>query len=334
MRTAPDGTAPAAAESSAPGPASRLPQGPRALIGVVLALTVAVGLMLLAFAAPAVHSGPTDLPLAVAGPPPAVSQVTAALDQARPGAFTVTTYDSADQVDQAIRDREAIGGISVGADGITIHTATAAGAPYAPMLTTIGNTLAAQGQPVTFTDVVPLTADDPAGSGLTALALPLVFGGMASAVALSFVTRRASLRIGGALTFSVLAGLTAGGILTWLGTIDGAYWPTSAAIALGIAAISLTILGLEAVLGLPGLGIGALTMLFVANPLSGVATGPLWLPQPWGAIGQFLPVGAAGTTIRSAAFFDGAGATTALLVLVAWACAGLVLVLLGARRSR
>ncbi len=315
-------------------PDRQLPGGPRALIGAVLALTVAVGLMLLAFATPAVHSGPTDLPLAVAGPPPAVEQVTAALDQARPGAFAVTTHDSADQVDQAIRDREAIGGISVGADGVTIHTATAAGAPYSPLLHTIGGALAAQGQPVTYTDVVPLTADDPSGAGLSALALPLVFGGMASAVALTFLTRRPGLRIAASFAFSVFAGLTAAGILTWLGTIDAAYWPTSGAIALGIAAISLTILGLESAFGKVGLGLGALTMLFVANPLGGIATGALWLPQPWGAIGQALPVGAAGTTIRSAAFFEGAGATTAALVLVGWICVGLVLAMVGARRAR
>lgn len=75
-------------------------------------------------------------------------------------------------------------------------------------------------------------------------------------------------------------------------------------------------------------------MLFVANPLGGIATGALWLPQPWGAIGQALPVGAAGTTIRSAAFFEGAGATTAALVLVGWICVGLVLAMVGARRAR
>lgn len=69
-------------------------------------------------------------------------------------------------------------------------------------------------------------------------------------------------------------------------------------------------------------------MMFVANPLSGMATGWQWLPQPWGAIGQQLPIGAAGTALRSVAFFDGTGMTHALIVLVCWAAAGLLLIAL------
>ena len=49
------------------------------------------------------------------------------------------------------------------------------------------------------------------------------------------------------------------------------------------------------------------SMLFISNPISGLATGPQWLPHPWGTIGQFLPVGAAGTALRSVAYFDGRG---------------------------
>ena len=60
---------------------------------------------------------------------------------------------------------------------------------------------------------------------------------------------------------------------------------------LGIAAISLTVLGLNSLLGLAGIGLGAVLMLFVANPLSGLATGAAWLPSPWGTLGQYLPLG-------------------------------------------
>lgn len=75
----------------------------------------------------------------------------------------------------------------------------------------------------------------------------------------------------------------------------------------------------------PGITVGALNMVFVANPLSAIATGPDWLPQPWGDFGRFLPIGAAGTVIRSAAFCEGAGSGRALLVLGAWIVLGLVL---------
>ena len=71
--------------------------------------------------------------------------------------------------------------------------------------------------------------------------------------------------------------------------------------------------------------------LFISNPLSGIATGPQWLPAPWGEIGQLMPIGAAGTAMRSAVFFNGAGAGRAVIVLTCWALAGLVMSALGAR---
>ncbi|WP_083733649.1 hypothetical protein [Actinomadura sp. CNU-125] len=65
--------------------------------------------------------------------------------------------------------------------------------------------------------------------------------------------------------------------------------------------------------------------MFVGNPISGVTSAPEMLPEPWGAIGQLLPPGAAGTFIRSAVFFDGAGAAVPLAVLLGWAAAGFLL---------
>jgi len=69
----------------------------------------------------------------------------------------------------------------------------------------------------------------------------------------------------------------------------------------------------------------------IGNPLSGLASAPELLPQPWGAIGQFLPPGAGATLLRSVAFFDGAGGAVALWTLAAWTVAGLALVAVGRR---
>jgi hypothetical protein len=47
-----------------------------------------------------------------------------------------------------------------------------------------------------------------------------------------------------------------------------------------------------------------------------------------------LPQGANGTLLRSTAYFSGAGATTAIVVLTCWALTGLVLIFVaGFRRS-
>jgi hypothetical protein len=80
--------------------------------------------------------------------------------------------------------------------------------------------------------------------------------------------------------------------------------------------------GLGALFGRVGALAGALTMVFVGNPFSGVATGPEMLPGPAGLIGQLLPPGAGGNLVRSTGFFDGAAAGGHVAVLAAWVLAG------------
>jgi hypothetical protein len=142
-------------------------------------------------------------------------------------------------------------------------------------------------------------------------------------------------RVAGAVLFAVSAGAVLTAILQFgLGSVDGNYWTTTGAVVLGIAAISLTVLGLESVLGTAGFALGAVTMIFLANPLSGLATSAAWLPSGWGALGQLLPPGAAGTVVRSTAFFDGHGAGAAVLVLTCWVLFGLGLCLASGLRER
>lgn len=291
--------------------------------GIMLGLTAAVSLMLLAFLAPQHNSGPDDIPVAVSAPAPVVDQLSENFD--------VTTYDSPDDARDAVLSRDAVGAVTVGADGPTVYTATGAGQPYTQVLDGV-----ASGMDAETVDVAPTTADDPTAAGLSALALPLAFGGMVSAAVLSFtMKKRYGMRVIGSLVFSALAGLAVGAILQFgFGTFDGNYWETAGVLALGIAGTSLFVLGLEALIGTPGLGIGALLTLFVSNPLSGIATGWQWLPSPWGAIGQFLPIGAAGNATRSVAFFDGAGMAHSVWVLIAWVAVGAGMVGLASLRYR
>ena len=168
------------------------------------------------------------------------------------------------------------------------------------------------------------------------MALPLVFGGMIPALVLvRLFPHSVARRVAGAVLFAASAGLELTAILQFgLGSIDGNYWTTTGAVVLGIAAISLTVLGLESVLGTAGFALGAVTMIFFANPLSGLATSAAWLPSGWGAFGQLLPPGAAGTMVRSTAFFDGHGAGAAVLVLTCWILFGLGLCLVSGLRER
>lgn len=307
------------------------------LVTVVLGLTAAVSLMVLAFLAPAINSGPKDLPVAISGPAQVTEQIEAGLEKVEPGAFETTSYADAAAVRDAVHDREAVGGISVGADGaITITTAGGAGTPYTALFTQLGAGLQQSGAQVSVQDIAPLTKDDPNGTGLAALAMPLAFGGMISAVLLSRTFKnRPVLRVVGSAVASVVVGFAVVAILQFgFGSVDGNYVTTALALSLGTAAISLFVLGMESLLGFAGLGVGGVLMMFLGNPLSGMASGWQWLPAPWGFIGQLLPIGSAGTLIRSTAFFDGHGAGMPILVLSCWILIGIALAAFAAMRRR
>jgi hypothetical protein len=101
--------------------------------------------------------------------------------------------------------------------------------------------------------------------------------------------------------------------------------------ALFALAVAGTVAGLGALLDRAGLALGALLVFLVGNALSGVSSAAELLPQPWGAVGQLLPIGAGSTMLRSVAYFDGHGSVAAATVLTAYAVVGLILVVAGRR---
>ncbi|WP_430787249.1 hypothetical protein [Actinoplanes sp. G11-F43] len=302
-------------------------------------LTVTISVLLTAFAWPAVRSTVHDVPIAVAGPAPAVAQATAALDQHAPGAFEVIAVGDTAAAERLIRDRDAYGAIDLTSGKPQIITASAASAAVSQALTALGAGFARaedQGQtPAAVRDIVALPTDDPRGAGLAAGALPLVIGGILAAALLTARIRGIGRRTVGALSFAVLGGLAMAAILQfWLGSLDGGYWANAGAITLSVAATALTLLGLESLLGAAGLGLGAATMMLIGNPLSGMSSAPEMLPGWSGALGQFLPPGAGGSLLRSTAFFDGAGAAQPVTVLLSWLTFGALLCLASALRAR
>jgi hypothetical protein len=87
-------------------------------------------------------------------------------------------------------------------------------------------------------------------------------------------------------------------------------------------------------MGAAGVGVGALLLVIVGNPLSGIATSPRLLPGPWGEFGQWLPTGAGGTLVRTAAYFPEASVAFPVWVLLGWAVLGAGAVLIGQHRGR
>jgi hypothetical protein len=297
------------------------------------ALLVAVGVVVIQallvplFAAPAAKTGPRDLPVVVAGPAPAATALAAALRSERPGAFDVSTVPDARAADTALRERRAYAAFVVDTSGVSLHVASAASPTVATLLTQ-----AAPGR--TVVDVVPTATGDPRGAGFAAGLLPLVLTSVAAGVLFALLVPGRAARLTGLLGYAALAGLGASAVLhNWLGVLGGSYLTDAGAIALPALAASATVAGLGAALGRAGLGLGALLVFLVGNPLSAAGSAPELLPQPWGQVGQWLPPGAGATLVRSVAYFSGDGGFLPACVLAGWALAGLALVALAPTRA-
>lgn len=309
----------------------------RRVAALVALLTIVFTVEIMAFAWPATRSEPRDVPLVVAGPGPAIAQVRQQLAQSDAYDITVVA-DRAAAID-AIEDRDAYGAILIGPTGPEVFTASAASGVVAQRLGAIATSLAAEERSSTpmpqITDVAPAPADDPYGWGLSAGMLPLVLGGLAAGGVFATLVVGIGRRIAGVIALSITGGLAMAAIWQlWLGDLDGPYLGNVGVIGLAIAASATVLIGLRGLIALPGLVLGGATFLLLGNPLSGMSTAPELLPTGWGDLGQLLPPGAAGSLLRSVDFFDNAGATRPLIVLLCWLAAGLALCMAAELRRR
>jgi hypothetical protein len=302
-------------------------------LGVVIAVAVVVlqALLVPLFAGPAANIAPRDLPITIAGPAAAADPIAARLAADHPGAFKVQVVADPTAADATIRDRSAYGAIVLGPGGPALHVASAASPTVAALLTQAATGLSA-GRTVPVADVVPTDPDDPRGAAFASGFLPLAVTGLLAGVLIFLLVHRRSARVVALITFAALAGLAGAAVQQyWLGVLPGSYWADAGVMTLFALAVAGTVAGLGALLGRGGLALGALLVFLVGNALSGVGSAPELLPQPWGAVGQWLPIGAGGTLLRSVAYFDGHGGWFAAAVLGAYAVGGLILIAAGRR---
>jgi hypothetical protein len=131
--------------------------------------------------------------------------------------------------------------------------------------------------------------------------------------------------LGGGASVALIAGHA-------LGFLPGSFIPLAAAIAAPVFTISAFSTATASLIGRFGFAVAGTIMMLLSNPLSAASSAPEMLPTPWGRIGQDLPAGAAGTLIRTTAFFHGHGGTHAEIVLGTWtAGAALMLIAAGVR---
>jgi hypothetical protein len=314
------------------------------IVGMSVALAAVLAVIVLAFSWPSVTADPRDLPLAITGPEPAVAALTASVEQTQPGAVSFTTVADREAAIDAIRTREVYGAVVLGAQP-EVLTASAGSPVVAQLMNGIAGQLqrglqaqaGGSGAPapvVTVTDVVPLSTDDPRGTGFVAALFPLLLGGMIGGIGISLAIVGALRRVLAVTTYAVVGGIVLTAIMqSWFGSLQGNWWLNATAIAFTVAAIAAPITGLVALIGRPGIALGPVLFMLIANPISGANIPPQFLPWVWGAIGQWFPPGASATLLRSLSYFPDASTVFGWLVLAGWAAAGLVLSVLGHART-
>jgi hypothetical protein len=295
--------------------------------GAAVAVGIALVQLLFVFSLgyPPLHAAPHNLPVGIAGPAPAVAQAGRQLS-GQTGAYDLHRYADQAAARAGIENREVYGAIVVTPSGPRLLVASAASPVIAAALRAQAARLSAS-RPVPVTDVVPSTPADPEGTGSLTTLLPLVLISLALGIAVALVERRRVLRLGWVALTSAIAGLGAAWIAHAMGTFGGSYWDIAAVLGLlvfGIGAVSAGLTQIPAA----GRGLAALLALLMLNigiPGSGALVPVPLLAQPWRAIGPYLPPGAVVNAMRGVGFFHGAGTGAPLLVLVAWAAAGLLL---------
>ncbi|ROS27736.1 hypothetical protein [Cellulomonas sp. PhB150] len=303
----------------------------RRLLGIGAALSAVVTLLALAFLWPSATSKAHDLPIALAGPSAAVAQLDAALEQRAPGVFdVVATGDRADAV-ALVESRDVYGAIVVGGQP-EVLTTTAGSAVVAQQLAALAPVLAQQlgVEDVPVTDLVPLSTGDPRGTILGLVTLPLVIGGMIGGIGISLLVVGVWRRVAATGAYAVVGGLAVAAVLQGMfGALQGAYLVNAAIVALALAGIAGVIVGVVSIVGRAGIAVGPVLFLLFANPIASAAAPWQMLPAPWGAIGQWLPPGAAAALLRDHSYFPAAGTAGLWLALVGWVVVGLLLATIG-----
>jgi hypothetical protein len=307
---------------------------------IVIALGAGIALTLLQFwlnvAGAAIDGKAHDVPIAVVGSPPAVQQLAPQLQRGH--AFTIKPASNEAAAVLMVNERRVDGIVNFNTG--VVQTAQAASVPAAEALQQLFSA-----QPgYRLSEIKPLPKTDPNGLGLLFLAIAFGLGGLPAGIIFAFLSnrrrptsatdasRRALLVVvySGVLAFTVAA--VAVPLLGYTGSQFLTIWGWGALLTAAAMATGLALAGL---VGLPGVPLGLLIILFFGIPSSPIPTQPWnFAPGPYRALGPYDPAGAAVDGMRNGMFFGDASVTRNLLVLVGWIVIPLLTLLALGWRSR
>jgi len=313
---------------------------PRATLLVVG--VIALQLLFIASYVGALHDPkPKDVPFGVVAPRVAAEQAVARLDRLHGSPFDPRVVADEATAREQILNRDIDGALLINPARTTDTLLVASGGG-----TVLANTLqqyltlleASQQRTVRTVDVAPASSQDFDGLSSFYVVVGWCVGGYLCASVLAISTgarpanlRRAVIRLVVMALVSIVGGL-GGAVIVGpiLGALPGsvmALWGLGALITFAVGAATLA---LQGIFGIVGIGLAILLVVIAGNPSAGGAFPLPMLPPFWKAIGPALPPGAGTWAARSIAYFKGNDTTTSLLVLSAWAAAGIAITLAAA----
>ena len=323
-----------------------------ALIGALIQLVLGVYYLAMAHA-----PKPHHLPVGIVASAAQTAAIVPSLEAG--GSFNVHRYASPAVLTQAIKQREAYGGVVIDQKGATLYVASAASPAVSNLLknlytqevdrrtaeavkqaTSSGKpvpaaTVAALTTPPKIVDLVPLPADDSSGSSLGFLIQALSLGASVASMALGQLGRKTSRSLqrglGHAALLVVYAGLSAGVALLAMAAFGVGKGADHGGLFLAYGLVSLAITASTAaavaLVGSAGALVGALYFT-LGLIISGSSIAPEMLPRAGRVVGQLLPPGAGASYVRDRLYFSSASDTTEIIVLSLFAGVGLLIVVI------
>jgi len=305
------------------------------VLQISIMVTVIVSTILTIFAWPVATATPHKLPIGVSSTDPNVASVLQTnFDETQPGAFKFIDYKSVAEAKRAISHREVYGALILNRKA-QVLIASGASPAVAQLLTSISVKLGQQltqgngGHQLIFesVDLAPLGTKDPRGAGLSAGSLPLIIAGIVVGILGSMRLKRRAQKFAVAGIAGVAASLSIVAILNlWLGSLQGNYFLEALVVAVGIAAVALTVMGAAGIAKRAGLLTIIGLFFIVGNPLAAVSMPEEFYPSDLATFGQLLPLGAEVNLLRRISYFPEASTLTQWLTLVGWLAIGAALV--------
>lgn len=289
---------------------------------LVFIISAAAGLFAGSYCYAMANPTPRRIPTAVTGASDRGQAFVAGMEKALGASLDLHPYPDYGQALQAVDRQKVFAVLRLRRDGVELDTAGAAGASVARVLSTAAPKVGrAVGVPVTVKDVKPLQPTDPQGLALFYISLAAVIIGFIGAVQLGVHARELNPgeRIVFTVAYALLGALTICAVVDWLlGVLRLPFVQSWAILALTMFTSGMVFTMFNTLVGrwamIPTWGL----MVLLGNPSSGGAVSWPLLPSPLGALGRWLPPGAAVNALHSAIYFRDNQYLFPYVVLIVW----------------